>query len=58
MRFKKWRNRPGCEGVFRLFLLNDRGRVRGGRIYHSEFKSGYIMGRAGRLVFSREFADE
>jgi len=29
MRFKKWRNRPGCEGAFRLFLLNNRGRVRG-----------------------------
>ena len=25
MRFKKWRNRPGCEGAFSLFLLNNRG---------------------------------
>jgi hypothetical protein len=27
--FKKWRNRPGCDGAFSLFLLNDRGGVRG-----------------------------
>jgi hypothetical protein len=29
MRFKKWRNRPGCEGAFRLFLLSNRCRVQG-----------------------------
>jgi hypothetical protein len=28
-RFKKWRDRPGCDGAFRLFLLNDRDRVQG-----------------------------
>ncbi len=32
MRFKKWRNRPGCEGAFSLFLLNNRVRGAGGRV--------------------------
>jgi hypothetical protein len=54
MRFKKWRNRPGCEGAFSLFLLNNRVRGAGGRVRGA---GGRVQGAGCRVRFLSDLSD-